>query len=214
MARIVGVQLHGPLSAPAVRHMVDEIDGEPADQVDGEHSGLKGRAHFRPIGDLRAVGAAVLAAPVDSRGAHQIADLSKKGGVRLSSGGKAVCYMLEQAHTLVAPGQRQFARQKPAGLLSRRIGAQTLDVRSGRHAVEQRERGVPDVRDHAIGSLFRLDPVCERDQAVGSLRGAGSVDRNTESIRVEIESPPFQLPVFPVHASDELAHEAQPGLQR
>ena len=79
---------------------------------------------------------------------------------------------------------------------------------SASYAVEERESRVPGLGNHAVGSLFRLDPVCERHQAVGARWTMHCVDRNSAPVGIKLEAKPFKPPAFPVHAPDQLPHEA------
>ena len=75
----------GSGAAAQYGHVLHEIGGEGADEVDGQHLRAEGAGKLRAARDDRAIGDAELAVAVDGRGAHEIAGCLHLGCVRLTA---------------------------------------------------------------------------------------------------------------------------------
>ena len=133
-----GARVTAVCAAAQRGHALDEVGGEGADQVDGQHLRAEGAGKLRAARDDRAIGDAELAVAVDRRRAHQIAgrlDLARLGLPALAQGRH---HAVEQAHAAVGAGEDQVARQIAAGLLARHVlGA----AARSRHRRARRRRG-------------------------------------------------------------------------
>ncbi len=182
------VELPGAGAASQLRHMLDEIESEQADEVDGEHLGAEGTGQFRTLPDPVAVGDAEFAVAVDRGGAHQIADRLDRGRVGLAPRGERGEHVIEEAHAAVGASEHELGRKIAPGLLSRHVPFEARDLLLVGHTVEEHEGRVPCFRDHAIRALLGRELVTEGDEAVGSALGLDRVDRRADTARVEIEA--------------------------
>ena len=192
--------------------MLDEIESEQADEVDGEHLGAEGTGQFRPLPDPVAVGDAEFAVAVDRGGAHQIADRLDRGRVGLAPRGERGEHVIEEAHAAVGASEHELGRKIAPGLLSRHVPFEARDFLLVGHTVEEHEGRVPCFRDHAIRALLGRELVTEGDEAVGSALGLDRVDRRADTARVEIEAMPGDPPMLALHAPQQGPKEAQPRL--
>ena len=174
-------------AASQTRQMLNEIEGEEADEIDGEHLGAEGRGELRPVRDLVAIGNAELAVAVDRGGAHQIADRLDRGLIGLASFGERVEHVIEEAHAAIGAREHELGRKIAPRLLPRHVRGETRDVMRRGHAVEEHEGRVPGFRDHAIRALLGRELMAEGDEAEDAALDFDRVDRRADAAFVDVE---------------------------
>ena len=188
----------GTLSCPARRvgGVLHQVPHPGAHQVHRQHLDLERDRQLRPVGDGLAVGGAELARAVHRRGAHQVAHRLDPVGVGLHARGERLHHVRPQPHRAVGPAERQLRGLQAPGLLHGHVPGQPLDVGARRHAVEQREGGVPGLGDDAVRAQLGGQVVRERDQRVGALRGGHRVHRVADARGVELEGGAREAPAL------------------
>ena len=205
--------VEGRRAAPPApgRQVVDQVQAEVPDQVDGEHLRLEGEGEQPPAAHLLEVREAELPVPVDGGRPHEIPHAAGLVLRRLASGGEGVHHRVEQPHAPVGAAQHDLPRAAAPRLLPRHVVVEPVEVGRGRGLEGEGEARVPALGDHAVGPVRGVEVVGEGREPEHPGRGMDMVGGPPVAVVVEVAEGGLDAPALPGHAADEDPGEAQAG---
>mmetsp|Transcript_23748 Transcript_23748/g.42581 ORF Transcript_23748/g.42581 Transcript_23748/m.42581 type:complete len:390 (-) Transcript_23748:1400-2569(-) len=167
-------------------HMLHQIEGEMADQIDGQHLGGKRTIKTRAIRKDMTVGNPELPVAINSSRPHQIADIADHCRIWLRARAQGIHRGIPHADRLIRTAEDQIARAEPACLLLGRICSDPGNVFRPRHPVKEDKGRVPCRRNHPVTALVRGQVVGNRNQRIGVTAQIDAIDRVPMACRCHV----------------------------
>ena len=112
----------------------------------------------------------------------------------------------------VRPRQCKFCFRHAPCLLQRHVFGEAFDVGLRRHAIKEREGGIPRFGNNTIRTLISWQIMGKCDKRIGTLRPFYRVDRVANAVGIYLERRSREHPPRGRHAAGQDPHEAETAL--